>query len=148
MPCVSGMWDRRGLKIQVGFVDSATREKVEGRAEADPTTACHMPGANVLGIIDTGATSTAISERVVEQLGIPPIGKVRLKTAAGTKEANTYQVDVILFFGSQVIPLTSMTVTEFEAGSEDGEPQALIGLDVLQKGSLSMDFTGHYTFCV
>ena len=107
-----------------------------------------MPGANVLGIIDTGATSTAISKRVVEQLGIPPIGKIHLKTAAGTKEANTYQVDIILFFGNQVIPLTSMTVTEFEAGSDDGEPQALIGLDVLQKGSLSMDFTGHYTFCV
>ena len=129
-------------------MNSAMREEAEGRAKSDPTTAYHMPGANVLGIIDTGATRTSISKCVVEQLGIPPIGKIHLKTAAGTKEANTYQVDIILFFGNQVIPLTSMTVTEFEAGSEDGEPQALIGLDVLQKGSLSMDFTGHYTFCV
>ena len=69
------MWDRRGLKIQVGFVDSAMREKVEGRAEADPTTAYHMPGANVLGIIDTGATSTAYRNVWLNSLGYRPSGK-------------------------------------------------------------------------
>ena len=119
------------------------REREEG-----DNTPSEMQGPLLQGLMDTGATQTAVAKSVTKEMGLRPTGKTRVQTAAGPTEVNTYQVDIILIFGEKPLLLEGMVITEFEAGREDGSPQVLVGLDIIGRGSLTLDFTGHYTFCI
>ena len=123
-------------------------EKTPGQGEpsgAQPPQA-ELLWAETRAILDTGATNTAVSKRLAERLQLVPSGKTKVLTAAGQREVNTYQVDVLLPFGSTVVPIERLPITEYDAPRDDVEPQVLLGMDVIQRGCLTVDFQGKWTF--
>lgn len=118
----------------------------QGTADAAPPQPFELSAMQTPAILDTGATRTAISRRLAETLLLAPIGKTTVLTAAGPKEANTYQVDLLMRFGSAMLPIERLSITEFDAPDGDGAPQILLGMDVIQRGCLTIDFQGKWTF--
>lgn len=118
----------------------------QGEPNAAPLPQAELRGAETRAILDTGATNTAVSKRLAESLQLVPSGKTKVLTAAGQQEVNTYQVDVLLPFGSTVVPIERLPITEYDAPREDAAPQVLLGMDVIQRGCLTIDFQGKWTF--
>lgn len=85
----------------------------------------------LIGIWDTGATTTCITANVALKLGLIPTGKVCTSTAGGNKECNTYCIDIIL---PNKVVVKDLTV--FEVCLNDGD--VLIGMDVIKYGDFSI----------
>lgn len=105
-----------------------------------------------IGIWDTGATSSAITKRVVEDLNLKPIGVVEVHHAKGKSLTNCYLVNIAL--PSQVM-FGEIRVTEAELISDDGvpterQPQMLVGMDIIGAGDFAVtngDGKTTLTFC-
>jgi predicted aspartyl protease len=80
---------------------------------------------------DTGATGTAITKKVADEIGLTPSGQVNVHTAPGQAIQNTYLVHVALPMG---ILIPNITVTE----SILSECDALIGMDIISLGDFSI----------
>lgn len=91
----------------------------------------HSP-LNTTALWDTGATNTAISRVVAEKLKLPPIGKVIVRGAHGSKEVNRYVVDILL---PNNVELLQWQVAEVELEDPVG---LLIGMDVITKGDFAI----------
>lgn len=95
----------------------------------------------VKAIWDTGATKTCIHPRVVDTLGLTPIGQTMMQTAGKTCPTNTYLVNIILpnrllITGAQVATLDS-----------EAMPECLIGMDIIGMGDLAVtSFEGKTSF--
>jgi predicted aspartyl protease len=88
--------------------------------------------AGIKGIWDTGATSTVITQNVVNALGLVPTGKTLVNTAsANNVQTNTYLVDVHLPNGLTVKDVI-VTLGIIMPGID-----CLIGMDIITLG----DFT-------
>ena len=120
---------------------SAFTYKAIGRANvllSDVKVSAHkelIPNATLSdfkAIWDTGATNTAISERVVKKCNLVPIGKATSNTANGQRTVNVYLID--LYLPNNVI-IGGVKATEFTAveGSD-----LLIGMDVIGMGDLAI----------
>jgi len=120
---------------------SAFTYKSNGRANvllSDVKVSAHkelVPDAELKdfkAIWDTGATNTAISERVAEQCKLVPIAKATSNTANGQRRVNVYLID--LYLPNNVI-IGGVRATEFTAveGSD-----LLIGMDVIGMGDLAI----------
>lgn len=83
-----------------------------------------------IAIWDTGATTTCITAKVANELGLIPTGTATTSTAGGDKECNTYCIDILL---PNNILINNLTV--FEVHLNDGN--VLIGMDIIKYG----DFT-------
>lgn len=83
------------------------------------------------GIWDTGATNSVITKKVVDDLGLKPIGVVEVCHAQGKTVANKYLVNIVLP-NNVVIPV--VTVTEGILNNMD----MLIGMDVITLGDFSI----------
>lgn len=81
-----------------------------------------------IGLWDTGATHTAVTRRVVEDLNLPPIGKVLAGHAQGESLVSTYAINCEL---PNDIGFPLLTVTESVLG---GDIDVLIGMDIIGKG--------------
>lgn len=83
-------------------------------------------------IWDTGATNTAISERVAKECNLIPISKAISNTANGQRVVNVYLID--LYLPNNVV-IGRVRATEFTAveGSD-----LLIGMDVIGMGDLAI----------
>jgi predicted aspartyl protease len=82
-------------------------------------------------IWDTGASSCAISNRVVSALGLKPTGMTTMRGANGEALTNTYLLNLYLPNG---VAFSGVRVAEVKlVGNED----ILIGMDVISAG----DFT-------
>ncbi len=93
-----------------------------------------------VGIWDTGATGTVITKKVVDALGLKPIGKTKVRHANGEAIVNIYYVN--LFLPNQVA-FKFIRVTEGVLGDAD----VLIGMDIITKGDFSVtNFNGKTTF--
>ena len=129
---------------------SAFTYKAVGRANvllSDVIVSAHkelVPNAvqrSFKAIWDTGATNTAISERVVKQCNLVPIAKATSNTANGQRIVNVYLID--LYLPNNVI-IGGVKATEFTAveGSD-----LLIGMDVIGMGDLAIsNFEGKTCF--
>lgn len=102
-------------------------------------------------LIDTGASCTCVSQQVVSDLNLSPIGKQPVGGVHGTKAANQYQFQVGIVFGHQQINPTGSANTNFAVhptvGVEfiptSGVFDVLLGRDVICRGSLQLSFDGH-----
>ena len=58
----------------------------------------HMPGSPnytaIKAIWDTGASGSAITKKVAQQLGLIPSGMAQVNTANGIATQNTYTIDI------------------------------------------------------
>jgi len=88
----------------------------------------HWPGSlngrEVDFLIDTGATSTAISARLARELGLEPIGQVRSSTAGGMVTGEVVRADLALQGGVRAQHLRVVALPGLDE-------RPLLGMDVL-----------------
>jgi len=87
----------------------------------------HWPGRvgdiEVDFLVDTGATSTALPQRLAERAGLKPLGAVRTQTAGGTARGFVARADIALDGGVRADKLPVTVLPDLEA--------PLLGMDVL-----------------
>lgn len=97
----------------------------------------HLPGSPdysaIKAIWDTGASGSAITKKVAQQLGLVPSGMAQVNTANGLATQNTYTIDIGL--PNKVI-IQSIIATEIDALTAGCD--ALIGMDVITLGDFSI----------
>lgn len=94
--------------------------------------------ANFTGLWDTGATASVITSKVVEALGLQPIGMQKVFNANGSAIVGKYMVS--LYMPNHVV-FPYMAVTEGSMKDAD----MLIGMDVISKGDFSLSNFGGKT---
>lgn len=105
------------------------------------------------GLFDTGASTTCISARVINDVGLNPTGKTDMVGATGRKTVNEY------FFGLGFVVGEAPQATGFMSSKVEWTPvrgsffdgsgsgfDVLIGRDILCQGVFTMSFDGHVTF--
>jgi hypothetical protein len=89
--------------------------------------------SKVKAIWDTGATGSAITDKVVSELGLVPTGMAQVHTAGGVVNQNTYTIDIGLPNGVVIQGIITTGVPLLSSGSD-----ALIGMDVISLGDFSV----------
>lgn len=93
-----------------------------------------------LAIWDTGATSTVITKKVVEELNLKPVSIGHARTPQGEYDAYTYYIDLFLPNGVRFPQLLVME-------GQPAECDILIGMDVIGKGDFAVsNFDGKTSF--
>lgn len=88
-----------------------------------------IPFIKIRALIDTGAQTTAISQKIVDDLKLIPRGTAKIYTSQSSKMVNEY--DVALEFDTDAYIDTLRVVG---ADLQDHSIDCLIGRDVLQYG--------------
>lgn len=99
----------------------------------------HLPTLGVSHILqpfaaiwDTGASATAISQKVVETCGLAPTGMTMVQTAAGLEPAETYVINIGL---PNNVGFAMVQVTKANLGDSN---DVLIGMDIISQGDFSI----------
>jgi len=101
----------------------------------------HPAHKTYAGIWDTGATSSVITKKVVEELNLQPTGMVQVSHCQGTAYAETYFVNIILPNG---IGFSQLKVIK---GDLSPGADALIGMDIINQGDFAVsNFNGKTIF--
>lgn len=91
------------------------------------------------GLWDTGASKSSITQRIVDDLNLIPVGKTNISTANGIVAVNTYFVD----FG---LPNGVMVKNVMVSCSDLGDDiDVLIGMDIIKHGDFSITNVNHKT---
>ena len=80
---------------------------------------------------DTGATNTMVSQNVVDKCELISTGVVKVGTAGGIVEANTYVIDLVLP-DNMIIPNLNVTCGKLN------DTDVLIGMDIIQRGDFAV----------
>jgi hypothetical protein len=107
-------------------------------------------------LIDTGATATCISPRAANSVGLRPLGKVRVRGAAGIQYHNYYAFHVGFPSPQHAPPGQHAAVrtyvfhlliqgSELAIGPVAGF-DVLLGMDVIGSGSLAVEGIGTFSF--
>lgn len=91
------------------------------------------------GLWDTGASLSSIDQRVVNELGLTPVGKQKISTANGIILVNTYIIDITL--PNHVI-IQNVLVSCSNLGEDT---DILIGMDIIRHGDFSITHTDNST---
>lgn len=93
------------------------------------------------GLWDTGASRSSITQRIVDDLALIPIGQTNVSTANGIVPVNTYLVDIGLPNGVTIRNVTSSCCDLGE------DIDILIGMDIIKHGDFSItNVNGKTTF--
>ena len=94
----------------------------------------HWPGSingrELDFLVDTGATGTAISAQLAQELNLPSLGQVQSKTAGGVVTGRVVSVNLALQGG---VRADQLRVVALEGLNNRREEQPLLGMDVLGK---------------
>lgn len=82
-------------------------------------------------IWDTGATNCCITQKVVDELGLKPIGMIEQSTVGGKKYRNTYLASIYLPNNVTFSPIT-VVFGELTGGD------ILIGMDIISHGDFAV----------
>lgn len=102
-----------------------------------------------IAIWDTGATHSAITKRVVDDLGLQPTGVRETRHAGGKSSNNTYLVSIALPNKVMVphVRVTEVQLIPDDNISDDKQPQLLIGMDIIGLGDFAVtNANGKTTF--
>lgn len=80
---------------------------------------------------DTGATNSLITQKVVDYLGLKPIGKAQMGQAMSEEETDVYLVHIVL-----PTRQTAMNVKVLFASGDDYD--VVIGMDIITQGDLAI----------
>ena len=138
MPNISGNFDKRkGIIIEIEVAAAGSFEPtVNGQK--------NFKLVRLPALVDTGATNTCLSPAVINELELLAVGKTEVLAAGGVHPTNIYRVDLALIYGPQRLVRFDIQVTKFNA-PQNSPVQALLGLDILGDGVLTMSFDGHFT---
>jgi hypothetical protein len=151
MPCISGDCGPAGILTQVAiFKDQRHAQQLA----SPPTGALPPPLTLYNALFDTGASATCISPKVVTDLGLAPVGKVPMISASHVTPTNQYIFWVGMPIGFQQAPTGSVSGTFGMFPDISGlefQPAAvvydiLIGMDIIMRGVLTVDFSRHWSF--
>jgi hypothetical protein len=82
-------------------------------------------------IWDTGATGSVISQRVVQECGLKPVGVAQVSSVAGLSLSEVYLINIFL---PNEVGFANVTVTVGNMGVTD----VLIGMDLINKGDFAL----------
>lgn len=93
-----------------------------------------------VAIWDTGATHSAITQKVADDLGLKPTGMAEVRYGSGKASTNTYLVNFSL---PNKVMIPHVRVTEVQLISDDNvssdnQPQLLIGMDIIGLGDFAV----------
>lgn len=122
----------------------------------DPQSLARPGGLKVFSaLVDTGAQNTSITPLAARQLGLEPVGSVRVHGVGGSKLHFTYLfrigfVDLRRDEMGFESPRFHMLDREFEGAEFDCGPEAnfdvLLGMDILSMGTLTIAREGRFRF--
>lgn len=95
------------------------------------STAIPEPAKQYVALWDTGATLSAISKKVVDDLGLVPFKPGMVYHAGGNQPTNLYKINILLPSG-----LGFHTRTVMEAVLKDCD--MLIGMDIISQGDFAL----------
>lgn len=106
-----------------------------------------------VAIWDTGATHSAITQKVVADLGLKPTGVREVRHGGGKSLNNTYLVNISLPNGVMVgqVRVTEVQLIPNDNLSDDRQPQVLIGMDIIGMGDFAVTNSGGKTtmsYCI
>lgn len=94
------------------------------------------------GIWDTGATTSVITKKVAQGLGLKPIGKTLVQGVTGRGTRNRFLVN---FYLPNKVIISYVSVTECDALA--GDFDILIGMDIISLGDFAVtNYRGKTTF--
>lgn len=96
----------------------------------------------ITGLVDTGASSTAIDPNVIQALGLQATGSMPIltpSTGSTPAQADTYDVSLIIPLGPSGMSFTIPALQIFESTLSVQGIKALIGRDVLSNALLVYD---------
>lgn len=85
------------------------------------------------GIWDTGATSSVITQKIVQKLDLKPIGKTQVQGVTGVAVRDRFLVN---FYLPNKVVIPNVSVTECDALAGDFE--ILIGMDIIGLGDFAV----------
>ena len=93
-----------------------------------------------IAIWDTGATHSAITKKVADDLDLKPTGIAEVRYGSGKASTNTYLVNLSL---PNKVMVGQVRVTEVQLVPdpnipEDKQPQLLIGMDIISLGDFAV----------
>lgn len=91
---------------------------------------------NVKLLVDTGASLTSISPKIAEELNLPVLGKIGLRSVTHEVSANQYLADLIWPIGKP-FPIMDMKLMEFPMA--DHAIDGLLGRDIICQCLLHMN---------
>lgn len=85
-----------------------------------------------VGIIDTGATSSMLTESIAQELELIPTGTITVSGVHGSENSNLYEIDIV--FGNNYI------LRDIPVSGANGNAgfDLLIGMDILSKGEIHL----------
>ena len=116
---------------------------------ANPTTPMAANGYNAL--LDTGASCSCVSDKVIKTEGLIPSGKQQVGGVHGSQSTNAYRFQIAIPFvqGQAVTGAVSANIVAFNINGVEFIPlpgiDILIGRDILCVGTFTMSFDGHAT---
>lgn len=152
---IATVWLLLGTVVFTGFlVFERRQQQTRFQAQGDvieirrgPDGHYHWPGSiNGMAVdflVDTGATSTAMSSDMARELKLESLGTVKSSTAGGVVIGKRVRADVVLHGG---VEAERLNITALDGLNDD---QPLLGMDVLgrlhwqqRQGVLSIDLRG------
>lgn len=110
-----------------------------------PTTQEEFKGQKVspkgyVAIWDTGATHSAITKKVADELELKPTGIAEVRYGSGKSSTNTYLVNIMLPSKVMVgqVRVTEVNLIPDDNTSDDQHPQLLIGMDIIGLGDFAV----------
>ena len=115
------------LLVEVGILPPIPKEKIDPASGKIQNIIPNSYNA----IWDTGATNTVISQKVIDECNLKPIGKAIVHTATDVRECLTFLVSVFL---PNKMFVRSLRVTQGSPGNCD----VLIGMDIIAAGDFAI----------
>lgn len=149
MPSIQGRHDGRAAYVEVAIVDAARYQ--EHKQSQNPVLTGVRP---FRALIDTGATSTMITRRVVRTLGLQPATKVLYRNKDGLLWTPAYLFHVVFHppvpsaNNTQPISRTRVFKRVIVGGEIEDQPSfdVLLGMDVITSGKLTVSSDGTFKF--
>ena len=151
MPCISGNYNPSvGPLINIAIVQLKYVLPSNGvRSTAPPDVTMYT------ALMDTGASSTCISQKVADEVGLIAVGKTMMSGATGAKPVDQYGFGVGFVFNAKQNPSGTFT------GDLNFRPvqgcvfdnhgfgfEVLLGRDILCSGAFTLSFDGHYILSI
>lgn len=130
-----------GFTTKASGILRVLQSRVKIAQAFDPRKDSPPPHKEYDGIWDTGATNSVITEKVVNECGLKPIGITKVSHGGGEDLCNVFLVNIVLPSG---VGISNLRVTQ---GNITGGSDVLIGMDVLSRGDFVLsNFQGKTWF--
>lgn len=123
----------RSFIVKYNKIENQLRTKIKVGKAFDPETKKEkLPLKEFNAVWDTGATNTVISQRVIEECELVPIGIALVHTSGGVKLSEVFVVNIML---PTKVDFSFMRVTKSNLTQDI---DVLIGMDIITQGDFAI----------